>query len=265
MLMVSPTPTAAGQTAGATWRPTAGSGTTAKGSPSSGDGLTTGRALIFQFAIARDEVIAAASDFTAGYPVDNELGRSGFDSRGRALGLQSAWMITREIIDKIPLTRAGVLSLQELGFRAVHRMLFAMTIGCSRRPGDISGACLGPGPEARPSSWLPPTLRADCHCPRRFMGRTLRIQARPYAGAASIAEPEAPWWAGGQAQGWHRSSLKVKKGGMMKTRISQWVGRWRERRLVREQTRQTPAARQAKRAGQAGRSHTMGQGGSGGG
>jgi hypothetical protein len=61
------------------------------------------------------------------------------------------------------------------------------------------------------------------------------------------------------------SSLEVKKGGVVKTRIARWAARWRERRLVRKQTRQTSAARQAKRAAEAGRSHPMGQGGSGGG
>jgi hypothetical protein len=50
---------------------------------------------------------------------------------------------------------------------------------------------------------------------------------------------------------------------MVKTRIARWVGRWRERRLVREQTRQASAARQAKRAAEAGRSHPLGHGGSG--
>lgn len=55
------------------------------------------------------------------------------------------------------------------------------------------------------------------------------------------------------------------RGEVVKTRIARWAGRWRERRLVREQARQTSAARQAKRAAEGGRSHTMGQGGSGGG
>ena len=39
----------------------------------------------------------------------------------------------------------------------------------------------------------------------------------------------------------------------MKTRLARWAGRWRERHLVRKQTRQTSAARQAKRAAEAGR------------
>ena len=63
---------------------------------------------------------------------------------------------------------------------------------------------------------------------------------------------------------WKRTDnglLEVKEGGMVKTRIARWVGRWRERRLVREQTRQTSAARQAKRAAEA--SHPLGHGGSG--
>lgn len=59
--------------------------------------------------------------------------------------------------------------------------------------------------------------------------------------------------------------LGSQRGGVVKTRIARWVGRWRERRVVRDQTRQTSAARHAKRAAEAGRSHPMGQGGSGGG
>jgi hypothetical protein len=70
-----------------------------------------------------------------------------------------------------------------------------MTIGCSRLPGDLRGM-LGPGPEARPSSsWLPRLYETDCHYDRRFVWRTLRIQACPYADVASIAEPEAARWA----------------------------------------------------------------------
>jgi hypothetical protein len=99
----------------------------------------------------------------------------------------------------------------------------------------------------------------------RIYGAYAADTGPPYAGVASIAELGAARRASGQAQGWHRSSLKVKTVGMMKTRISGWVGRWRERHLAREQKRQTSAARQAKRAAQAGQSHTLGQGGSGGG
>jgi hypothetical protein len=58
---------------------------------------------------------------------------------------------------------------------------------------------------------------------------------------------------------------KSEEVGVVKTRIAGWVSRWRERRLVRVQTRQTSATRQAKRAADAGRSHPTGQGGSGGG
>ena len=58
---------------------------------------------------------------------------------------------------------------------------------------------------------------------------------------------------------------KSEEVGVVKNRIAGWASRWRERRLVREQARQTSAARQAKRAAEGGRSHTLGQGGSGGG
>jgi hypothetical protein len=47
---------------------------------------------------------------------------------------------------------------------------------------------------------------------------------------------------------------------MVKTRLTEWISRWRERRLAREQTRQTPAVRQAKRDTQAQRYHSTGQG-----
>jgi hypothetical protein len=102
-------------------------------------------------------------------------------------------------------------------------------------------------------------------CQRRLVWRTLRIQACSYADVASIAESGAAWWAEWSGSEVACSSLEVKRGGVVKTRIARWAGRWRERRLVRKQTRQTSAARQAKRAAEAGRSHPMGQGGSGGG
>jgi hypothetical protein len=102
-------------------------------------------------------------------------------------------------------------------------------------------------------------------CQRRLVWRTLRIQACSYADVASIAESGAAWWAEWPGSEVACSSLEVKRGGVVKTRIARWAGRWRERRLVRKQTRQTSAARQAKRAAEAGRSHPMGQGGSGGG
>ena len=47
---------------------------------------------------------------------------------------------------------------------------------------------------------------------------------------------------------------------MVKTRLAQWVSRWRERRLAREQTRQTPTAQQAKRVAEAQRYHSTGHG-----
>lgn len=47
---------------------------------------------------------------------------------------------------------------------------------------------------------------------------------------------------------------------MVKTRLARWFSRWRERRLVREQKRQTPATRQAARAAEAQRWHSTGHG-----
>ena len=47
---------------------------------------------------------------------------------------------------------------------------------------------------------------------------------------------------------------------MVMTRLAEWISRWRERRLAREQTRQTPATRQATRDTQAQRYHSTGQG-----
>jgi hypothetical protein len=38
---------------------------------------------------------------------------------------------------------------------------------------------------------------------------------------------------------------------MVTTRLAQWVSRWRERRLAREQTRQSSTTRQATRDAQA--------------
>src|SRR5262249_51450826 len=112
---------------------------------------------------------------------------------------------------------------------------------------------------------VPPTPPGGLPLSAPFVRRTLRIQACPYAHVASIAELEAARWAGSPAQGLTWLVLGVKRGGMVKTRFGRWVGRWRERRLVREQTRQASAARQAKRAAESGRSHPLGHGGSGGG
>ena len=47
---------------------------------------------------------------------------------------------------------------------------------------------------------------------------------------------------------------------MVKTRLAWWVSRWREHRLAREQTRQTPDAQQAKRDAEAQRYHSTGRG-----
>ena len=47
---------------------------------------------------------------------------------------------------------------------------------------------------------------------------------------------------------------------MVKTRLTQWVSRWRERRLAREQKRQTSATRQATRDAEAQRYHSTGHG-----
>jgi len=47
---------------------------------------------------------------------------------------------------------------------------------------------------------------------------------------------------------------------MVKTRLGQWISRWRERRLARAQTRQTSATRQAARDAEAQRYHSTGHG-----
>jgi hypothetical protein len=47
---------------------------------------------------------------------------------------------------------------------------------------------------------------------------------------------------------------------MVKTRLSRWVSRWRQRRLAREQTQQTLAARKATRAAEGQRYHSTGHG-----
>jgi hypothetical protein len=60
--------------------------------------------------------------------------------------------------------------------------------------------------------------------------------------------------------GSHGSSMKQGKVSMVKTRLAQWVSRWRERRLAREQKRQTSAARQAVRDTEAQRYHSTGHG-----
>ena len=56
----------------------------------------------------------------------------------------------------------------------------------------------------------------------------------------------------------HGSSMKQGKVSMVKTRLAQWVSRWRERRLAREQKRQTSATRQATRDAEAQRYHSTG-------
>jgi hypothetical protein len=80
---------------------------------------------------------------------------------------------------------------------------------------------------------------------------------------ASIAEPIQQ---AGQSsrQAWGPAWFVLGSQGvrMVKTRLARWLGRWRERRLVREQTRQTSTARQAARASEAQRQGPpYGQGG----
>jgi hypothetical protein len=53
--------------------------------------------------------------------------------------------------------------------------------------------------------------------------------------------------------------MKHGKVSMVKAKLAQWVSRWRERRLAREQTQQTSAARQATRAAEGQRYHSTGQ------
>ena len=58
----------------------------------------------------------------------------------------------------------------------------------------------------------------------------------------------------------HRRAVEEVSG--VKVRLAQWLGRWRERRVVHEQTRQTSAARQAARTAEAQRQGPpYGQGG----
>jgi len=47
---------------------------------------------------------------------------------------------------------------------------------------------------------------------------------------------------------------------MVKARLARWVSRWRERRLAREQTQQTSAAREATRAAEGQRYNSTGHG-----
>jgi len=54
--------------------------------------------------------------------------------------------------------------------------------------------------------------------------------------------------------------MKQGKVSTVKTSLAQWVSRWRERRLAREQKRQTSATRQAARDAQAQRYHSTGHG-----
>jgi hypothetical protein len=58
----------------------------------------------------------------------------------------------------------------------------------------------------------------------------------------------------------HGSSMRQGKVSMVKTRLTRWISRWRERRLAREQTRQTSAARQATRDTERQRYHSTGHG-----
>jgi hypothetical protein len=54
--------------------------------------------------------------------------------------------------------------------------------------------------------------------------------------------------------------MKQGKVSMVKAKLAQWVSRWRERRLAREQTRQTPAGREATRSTEGQRYHSTGHG-----
>ena len=79
----------------------------------------------------------------------------------------------------------------------------------------------------------------------------------------------------GRTETWINSSIQAMYGALYRRGQAHSIECWQEgelvgtaeqqRRLVREQARQTSAARQAKCAAEGGRSHTMGQGGSGGG
>lgn len=85
----------------------------------------------------------------------------------------------------------------------------------------------------------------DCACALTSAGITSRIR-RWSSDAANLAR--------------HGSSMKQGKVRMVKTRLAQWVSRWRERRLAREQKRQTSATRQATRDAEAQRYHSTGHG-----
>jgi hypothetical protein len=87
----------------------------------------------------------------------------------------------------------------------------------------------------------------DCVCALTSAGIASRGISRRSSGAVGLAR--------------HGSSRgKPGKVGMVKTRLTRWFGRWRERRLVREQTKQTSGARQAKRAAEGQRWHSTGHG-----
>ena len=57
----------------------------------------------------------------------------------------------------------------------------------------------------------------------------------------------------------HGSSMKQGQVRMVKARLTRWVSQWRERRLAREQTKQTSAVRQASHAAEGKRYHSTGQ------
>ena len=86
----------------------------------------------------------------------------------------------------------------------------------------------------------------DCACALTLADITSPGIRRRSSDAASLAR--------------HDSSMKQGKVSMVKARLARWVSRWRERRLAREQTRQTPAARQAARTAEGQRYHSTGHG-----
>jgi hypothetical protein len=99
-----------------------------------------------------------------------------------------------------------------------------------------------------------------------FRGRTLVIWTACYLDCAcaltlaSIISPESAGGAVTRSAGSPWLFHQQKKMRMVKTRLGQWISRWRERRLARAQTRQTSATRQAARDAEAQRYHSTGHG-----
>ena len=136
------------------------------------------------------------------------------------------------------------------GWRAISVSLAAVSSGLLRSLPDIS-LCRSSYIEAQTVQLPKLTVRGrtvrtwTVPARRRWRASQAGIHRRS-SDAASLAR--------------HDSSMKQGKVSMVKARLARWVSRWRERRLAREQTRQTPAARQAARTAEGQRYHSTGHG-----